>query len=258
MDGIIYKYTSPSGKNYIGQTIQGELRKDQHRRNAHNKNYSGYFLPFYCAIRKYGFDSLEYEVLITICKDGELELIEELNKLEIYYIGKYNSVDFGYNISLGGSGLNSFDHPSRKEVAQYDKQGNFIASFDSGAQAALSVGLKSSSSLLKCCRLEGTLSKGFQWRFIKNGEIILKIEPAKKRKSPSKTYLGKNNKQSKTVYQYDLDNNFIKKWDSLMDITRELGYDSGGISRVCNGKAPYYGKRGCEKFIWSYAKLHNV
>jgi hypothetical protein len=35
----------------------------------------------------------------------------------------------------------------------------------------------------------------------------------------------------------------------LSDIKREIGYDIGGISKVCNEKAPYYGKKGCEKFI---------
>lgn len=28
-----------------------------------------------------------------------------------------------------------------------------------------------------------------------------------------------------------------------------------GINKVCNGKAPYYGKKNCEKFIWSFVKL---
>lgn len=32
-------------------------------------------------------------------------------------------------------------------------------------------------------------------------------------------------KRSKIVYQYDLDKNFIRKWDSIMDVYRELGYD---------------------------------
>ena len=37
MKGIIYKHTSPSGKSYIGQTIQENRRKSQHRRSAFNE-----------------------------------------------------------------------------------------------------------------------------------------------------------------------------------------------------------------------------
>lgn len=258
MKGIIYKYTSPSNKSYIGQTIQGELRRDQHRRNAYNINYEKYYLPFYCAIRKYGFDSFSYEILKTIEYDCEDKLFQELDRLEIYYIGKYNAVDFGYNTTLGGRGLSGKSHPNNRKVAQYDLEGNFITIFDSGAQAAKSMGLKDPSYLLKCCKAENKTSAGFQWRYVEDDIIIYNISPLKVEKKEKKKYFGKDNKRSKKVYQYDLDENFIREWDSIMDIKRELGYDSGCISRVCNGKLSYYGKRGCEKFIWSYIKLHDV
>lgn len=43
------------------------------------------------------------------------------------------------------------------------------------------------------------------------------------------------NKVSKKVNQYDLDNNFIKQWDSLADVQRELKICAINISRVCRG-----------------------
>ena len=60
MKGIIYKSTSPSGKAYIGQTINENKRKRQHIANSKNSNSKYYYLPFYAAIRKYGFDSFSY------------------------------------------------------------------------------------------------------------------------------------------------------------------------------------------------------
>lgn len=234
------------------------MRKDQHRRNAHNPNFPKYYLPFYCAVRKYGFDSFIYEILKTVENESEIELYNELDKLEIYYIGKYNSIDNGYNIALGGKGLVSENHPNSKKVAQYDEVGNFIAIFESSAQAAKVMGLKDSSSLSRCCRGIQKTCKGFQWRYVIDDNIISEIEPVKIEKKERKKYFGKDNKRSKIVYQYDLDRNFIRKWDSIMDVYRELGYDSGGISKACNGKIAYYGKRGCEKFIWSYTKLQYV
>lgn len=55
----------------------------------------------------------------------------------------------------------------------------------------------------------------------------------------------------KTVYQYDLKGNFIKKWDCLVDIERELGFSIGHISNICNKK---YNKKYYKDFIWTYKK----
>lgn len=54
-------------------------------------------------------------------------------------------------------------------------------------------------------------------------------------------------KQAKAVLQFDLNNNFIKRWNSLHDIYRELNYSIGNISRVCNNKLnKVYG------YIWKF------
>jgi hypothetical protein len=160
MTGIIYKYTSPSNKCYIGQTIQGDSRKSQHKYNAFKQDYTGYNLPFYYAIRKYGFDSFEYEILITI-NEEEDEFYSRLNELEIYYIGLYNSYTNGYNASIGGQGL-SVNHPSCKKVIQYNKDGNFINIFDSIAIATRSINLKSSGGIKDCCQFKQKSAGGFQ------------------------------------------------------------------------------------------------
>lgn len=255
MIGIVYKYTSPSGKSYIGQTIQGDKRKEQHRYNAQEENYEGYYFPFYCAIRKYGWDSFKYEVLITIEKDNKEDLFNTLNDLEIYYIGFYNSIENGYNISIGGAGLSSKCHPSNVKVAQYDLDGNYIQSFYSAAEAARTLNIDS-SGIIKCCKFKSRKSGNCQWRYIKEDvNEQLPINKVKKKNSPKITYCGKNNKRSKKVYQYTLDKSFIREWDSIADIVREIGYDSGSISKTCTGKTPYYGKINCEKFIWSYFRL---
>lgn len=57
-------------------------------------------------------------------------------------------------------------------------------------------------------------------------------------------------KNSKRVIQKDVQGNVLKIWDSLAQISREMGYSSGNISMACNGKynKPLY---GC---YWSYLK----
>lgn len=51
--------------------------------------------------------------------------------------------------------------------------------------------------------------------------------------------------QSKPVLQFsDADGSFIKRWDSIRQIKRELGYSCGNISSACNGKIKrVYGSR---------------
>lgn len=100
MIGTIYKLTSPSGKHYIGQTINLEDRK----RSFYNPNkyYSGHKLDN--AIKKYGVENFKYEIIIQIMDTNKIKLRETLDELEIFYIEKYNSYKEGYNMTLGGSG----------------------------------------------------------------------------------------------------------------------------------------------------------
>jgi hypothetical protein len=54
-------------------------------------------------------------------------------------------------------------------------------------------------------------------------------------------------KLSKEVFQYDINNNFLKKFKSTRDIERQLGYANGNIGKCCNGKLKTaYG------YIWGY------
>ena len=46
---------------------------------------------------------------------------------------------------------------------------------------------------------------------------------------------GKDNSCSKRVLQYDLEGNFIKEWESTMDIQRELNIRNSCISACCKG-----------------------
>jgi len=61
---------------------------------------------------------------------------------------------------------------------------------------------------------------------------------------------GKQHHTSKTIYQYTKDLQFIKKWDSTMDVKRELNINDGNISSCALGKLKSAGG-----FRWSYTKL---
>lgn len=56
----------------------------------------------------------------------------------------------------------------------------------------------------------------------------------------------------KKVYQYDLQDNLIKIWDSVKTINRELGYKVSNISSCCLGKTYRNHAYG---YKWSYTSL---
>ena len=99
MVGIIYKYTSPSGKCYIGQTIKENIRKSQHKQ-ASKDIYTTH--PFYRAVQKYGWKNFSYEVLVKFECNNRQTITKILDHFEIFYIAKYNSYKCGYNQTPGG------------------------------------------------------------------------------------------------------------------------------------------------------------
>jgi len=100
--GIIYKWTNKiNGKSYIGQTIDEEGRKKDHIKGK-------YKCYFHDAIKKYGVENFNYEVI---------ERIEEskLSEREIYWIEYYDTYNNGYNLTLGGEGTRGFSHGFTEE-----------------------------------------------------------------------------------------------------------------------------------------------
>lgn len=102
MKGIIYKYTSPSGKSYIGQTT-----RNRQKRGLNGKGYS-HSTAFNTALLKYGYSNFVYTELQEIEAEDIEILISRLNELEIQYIKSENTLaPFGYNLNEGGGNKNT-------------------------------------------------------------------------------------------------------------------------------------------------------
>lgn len=132
--------------------------------------------------------------------------------------------------------------------------GNYIDTYDSAAQASEVTGADS-SRIIAVCRGKQKSAGGYQWRYGFSIESIPAVsykEPVRVRK------FGKDNPRSKTVYQYTLDYELVKIWESGCQAEREAGFDSTKISRVCNHKLPYYGKKNEDKYLWSFSELHDT
>jgi len=90
MNGVIYMYTAPNGKQYIGQTINESNRKKGHK-------YSKRKGPFQNAIKKYGYDAMSYSILHSGIPSHEL--LNVLERIEI--ISRQTLHPNGYNYMLG-------------------------------------------------------------------------------------------------------------------------------------------------------------
>ena len=58
---------------------------------------------------------------------------------------------------------------------------------------------------------------------------------------------GKNHHNSKSVLQFDKNNNFIKEWKNAKLAAKELNISYCGINSVCNNKTKISGG-----FIWKF------
>jgi len=97
----IYKITSPSGKIYIGQSkmsVENKLKayRDLEKNTKSNRKIAN-------AIQKHGFSNMKFEII----EENSNWTKEELNAREIHWIAHYNTVNEGYNMTLGGEGVDS-------------------------------------------------------------------------------------------------------------------------------------------------------
>lgn len=111
--GIIYKYTSPIGKVYIGQTTE-ERRRRRTFMNI-NKTYGGDKIDR--ARVKYGPEKFSYEILEKMSFSDPLEARDKLDELEEFYIRYYNSYKKGYNMTYGGFTTRGFRFSDEQKAA---------------------------------------------------------------------------------------------------------------------------------------------
>lgn len=104
-----------NGKMYIGQTKK-ELKNNFSEHIAESKRKRSYGKKLYDAMREYG--TYNFEMI-------ELENVEDslLDKKEVEYIKKYNTVEDGYNISVGGKGSSKLGISDAELVKLYERSG---------------------------------------------------------------------------------------------------------------------------------------
>lgn len=113
---FIYLYTNLiNGKKYVGQTNNIKRRKKQHLDDSYNcYNENRYKQPIHCAIRKYGIENFDFQVLES-CND------QEASDREQYWIKYYKTLaSNGYNLTnggeSGGNGASRFSESEKEEI----------------------------------------------------------------------------------------------------------------------------------------------
>jgi group I intron endonuclease len=110
----IYRFTNrTNGKLYIGKTNNVDRRQIEHLSKSKASN-NGHF---YNAIRKYGFDSFEMDILDE-CENEEQAYLKETDYIKHY---KSNDKNLGYNSTLGGEGLKGISEDTRKKMSENAK-----------------------------------------------------------------------------------------------------------------------------------------
>lgn len=202
MDTIsgIYKVVNKiNNKIYIGKSKDLRTRLRAHHTEPFNTNADMYNSLFYRAIRKYGIDNFEFEI-IEYCSE------EDLNEREQYWIQYYNSYigvpnGYGYNMTIGGE-TNCF-------VKQYDRDW-ILALWNEGKTH------KEIKEITNCT--QQTLT-----RILDELHIDTTIRRRRGRYNARK------------VLQYDLDGNLIQEFPSASEAARSVNDASGNISRACRG-----------------------
>lgn len=108
---IVYLITNRlNGKHYVGQTVLPIGRRitchKSHSRNGHGT------APLHAAIRKYGWENFQWEILEN-CEDQA-----DLDMAERFWIRAYNSLaPNGYNRETGGSRRKGVSDETKEKIA---------------------------------------------------------------------------------------------------------------------------------------------
>ena len=115
---IIYMYTFPNGKRYIGKTSR-ELCERQG--SSSFIDYKGRTL-LWRAIKKYGADSIKQDVLVEGYMSDEQASVYEVKYIAEYKTNccRYQNPSYGYNMTDGGEGSMGFVHTDEEKQKMHD------------------------------------------------------------------------------------------------------------------------------------------
>lgn len=215
----VYKHTNKiNGKVYIGITCQ-----KPEDRWCNGAGYSNQ-LFFRRAIKKYGWDNFEHEILYEGLDN------EDAVKIEAELIQYYKSLGRCYNVSNGFD-----DTPDRSiEVDLYKVDGSFIGSFKSIEQASKVTGISSSGLCMSLNRYKGRTHYK---------EVIV----VRRGETPDIISAQKALNRARKVVQISKDGNIINIFGGIYKAHKATGVCVGSLYNCLHGKHKYAGG-----YKWEY------
>lgn len=247
-------YTSPSNKQYIGQTINERGRKNAFYNLKHVYSDGG---KLENARKKYGPENFKYEILDRVILEDKLSLIKKLNILEQEYISKFNTYNYGYNSTIGG--ISEFIYTDdikrkivlsrQKKILQYDLDGYYVREWSSGKIASEHFNC-SPTTISKCCLGQAKKSIGYIWRFYtEDFPLFIEVNLSEREKLSNSAFrIVENNVSTKKVLKYDIFGKFIRSYNSILDAVKDNEKTNrSSLSGCCVGEFKTSGG-----FIWRF------
>ena len=240
----IYCYTNKiNNKKYIGQICRKnnnlKSRHNEHISNSYNSNRKyDYNMPFHNAIRKYGIENFEFEVL-KICNN-----LDECNYWETYYIERFNTLisnNEGYNLSNGGSNGSTLAGKTNEEISEWKNKISKTLTGKMSGENNPFYGKKHTEKTKEKMKKNHANFKG------ENNPLYGTHLSEERKQKMSKERMGKNNFYAKKVIQYDKNMNVIEIWDCIKEASDLLNIANSSISACCRCK-----RKTAGGFIWRY------
>ncbi|AGE53873.1 GIY-YIG catalytic domain-containing endonuclease [Paramecium bursaria Chlorella virus KS1B] len=241
--GFIYTLTSPSRKEYVGQTTRSiEQRLDEHQKEDSGcKAIAG-------AIKEYGWDN--FIVDYYECPD------DELNKHETWLIRLMGTLaPCGYNLREGGGSRGKFSEESKNKMSEShkllvgDKNPFYNKHHTEESRKKMSDAQKGEKShLYGKPRKEEVKSKISKSQMGVNNSFYGKKHTEVSIKKQSESRMGEKNPRAKCVYQFDMNGNFIQSFQTVTEAAKYLGKTHSSIAECARGdRNSAYGFRWSSK-----------
>lgn len=223
----IYSITSPTGKIYIGQSVDIEKRFYYYQSCwKHIKKQR----RLYNSIKKYGAENHIFKIIKECSED-------ELDYFEIEFIAKFNTTKDGLNLKHGGIGGRHTEE-TKQRIGESNKG---ISRPKTPEQIKKLTGQKRSKET-KLKMSMAAKGKKITW-----GDKISEV----KQKNPYKYTKEDKEKMMNCggipILQFTKDGEFIKEFPSAKQAQRETGIKHDAIFHCLKGKSKTSGG-----FVWKY------
>lgn len=172
---------------------------------------------FFRAIKKYGWDNFEHNILYEGLSNREALEIEST------LIKKYKSLGVSYNIS---DGYEELGISKRIPIIVYDTGGNYVGAYISIHKASIELGIPETNITMALSnKYNITQAKGYV--FLKEGDNILdKLDKVNKRHSSAR----------RPVIQLTKNGQILAEFNSVSDAANSPGCGTGSISNCLKGR----------------------